>query len=60
VAEAFHRSQDLVGGFGPFEGFGILVVPIDEGADIIFEQPHGGMNTSTEPLSSELGNQRST
>ena len=39
VAEAFHRSQDLVGRFGPFEGPGILVVPIDEGADIGFELP---------------------
>jgi hypothetical protein len=45
----------LVGRFGPFEGLGILVVPIDEGADIGFELPDRGMNTSTEPLSGELG-----
>ena len=55
VAEAFHGSQDLVGRLGPFEGPGILVVPIDEGADIGFEFPDRGMNTSTEPVSAELG-----
>jgi len=55
VAEAFHRSQDLVRRFGPFEGPGIFVVPIDEGADIGFELPDGGMNTSTEPFSGEFG-----
>jgi hypothetical protein len=36
VAEAFNRSQDLVGRFGPFEGPGILVVPIDKRTDIGF------------------------
>jgi hypothetical protein len=44
----------LVGRFGPFEGLGILVVPIDERTDIGFELPDGGMNTSPEPLSGEL------
>jgi hypothetical protein len=29
----------LVGRFGSFKGPGILVVPIDEGADISFELP---------------------
>jgi hypothetical protein len=42
-------------GFGPFDGRGILVVPIDERADIGFELPDGGMNTALEPLSGELG-----
>jgi len=55
MAGAFHRSLDLAGRFGPFEGPGILIVPIDEGADIGFELPDRGMNTSTEPLSRELG-----
>ncbi len=32
-----------------------MVVPIDEGADIGFELLDRGMNTSTEPLSGELG-----
>jgi hypothetical protein len=45
----------LVGRFGPFEGPWILVVAIDEGADIGFELPDRGMNTLTEPLSGELG-----
>jgi hypothetical protein len=44
----------LVGRFGPFEGPGILVVPIDESADIGFEFPDRGMNTSLEPLSGEF------
>jgi len=44
----------LVGRFGPFEGLGILVVPIDESADIGFEFPDRGMNTSLEPLSGEF------
>lgn len=44
----------MVGRFGPFEGPGILVVPIDERADIGFELPDGGMNTSPEPLSAKL------
>jgi hypothetical protein len=32
----------LVGRFGPFEGPGILVVPIDEGADIGYQARDGG------------------
>ena len=55
MAKAFHRSQDLVRRFGPFEGPGIFVVLIDEGADIGFELPDRGVNTSSEPLSSEFG-----
>jgi hypothetical protein len=55
VAEALHRSQDLVRRFGPFERPGIFVVPIDEGADIGFELPDRGVNTSSEPLSIEFG-----
>ena len=39
VAEAFHRGQNLIGRFGPFERLGILVVPIDESADIGLEFP---------------------
>jgi hypothetical protein len=54
VAEAFNRSQDLVGRFGPFEGPWIFVVPIDEGADIGLESPDGGVNTSLDLLSGEL------
>ena len=44
----------MVGRFGPFEGPGILVVPIDKRADVGFELLDGGMNTSPEPLSGEL------
>jgi hypothetical protein len=44
----------LVGRFGPFEGPGILIVPIDKGADIGFELSDGGMNTPLAPLSGEF------
>ena len=44
----------MISGLGPFEGLGILVVPIDEGADIGFELPDRGMDASPEPLSGEL------
>ena len=44
----------MVGRFGPFERPGILVVPIDESADIDFELPDRGMNATLEPLSGEL------
>jgi hypothetical protein len=44
----------LVGRFGPFEGPGILVVPIDERRISAFELPDGGMNAAPEPLSGEL------
>ena len=44
----------MVGRFCPFERPGILVVSIDEGADIGFELADGGMNTALKPLSGEL------
>ena len=44
----------MVGRFCPLERLGILVVPIDEGADIGFELPDGGMYTAPKPLSGEL------
>jgi hypothetical protein len=46
--------------FGPFEGLGILVEPIDERTDIGFELPDGGMNTSPEYFLVSSANQRST
>ena len=55
MAEAFHRCQNLVGRLGPFERPGILVVAIDESADIGFEFPDGGMNAALELFSGELG-----
>jgi len=48
------ESQDLVGGFGPFEWPGILVVVIYESADIGFELSDRSMNSSAEPLSGEF------
>ena len=55
MTEALDRGEDLVGGLGPFEGSGILVVVIDEGADVSFQLLDGGVNTALEPLSGELG-----
>lgn len=54
MAEAFNRSQDLISRFGPFKGPGILVVSIDESADIGFELADGGVDTSAELLSGEF------
>jgi hypothetical protein len=53
VTEALDRGEDLVG-LGPFEGSGILVVVIDEGADVSFQLLDGGVNTALEPLSGKL------
>ena len=44
----------MVGRFGPFERPGILVVPIDESADIGFELPDGCVYASPELLSGEF------
>jgi hypothetical protein len=40
---------------GPFEGLGIFVVQVDEGTDVGLELPDGGVNTSLDLLSGELG-----
>ena len=55
MTEAFDRSQNLVCGLGPFEGLGVLVVAVDEAADVGLQLPHRGMNAASEPLSGELG-----
>jgi hypothetical protein len=44
----------LVGGLGPFEGLGILVATLDEGADVGLQLPDRGVNDPPEPLSGEL------
>ena len=36
-AESLDGGEDFVGGFGPFEGLWVLVVLVDEGADVSFE-----------------------
>jgi hypothetical protein len=50
VAEAFDGSQNLVCGLGPFEGFRISVVRVDEGAYVGLELPDGCVNTSLDLL----------
>ena len=54
MTEALDRGEDLVGGLGPFEGSGILVVPVDEGADIGLQLPDRGMYAPPESLSGEF------
>ena len=54
MAEAFDRSQDLVCGFGPFEGLRVVVVQLDEGTDVGLELLDGGVNTSLDLLSGEF------
>jgi len=44
LAEALDRGQYLVGGLGPFEGLWVLVVAVDEGADVGLQLPDRGMN----------------
>jgi hypothetical protein len=44
----------LVGGRGPFERLGALVVPVDEGVDVGLQLTDRSMNASLESLSGEL------
>ena len=55
LAEAPDRGEYLVGGLGPFEGLGVLVVAVDEGSDIGLQLPDRGMNAPPKALSGELG-----
>ena len=48
-------SEYLVGGLGPFEGLGILVVSVDEGTDVGLELADGGMDSTSEALSCQFG-----
>ena len=50
VTEAFDGVEDVVGGFRPPEGFRVLVVRFDEGADVRFELPCGGMGAPLQLL----------
>jgi hypothetical protein len=54
VAEAFDGSQNLVCGFGPFEGLRVSVVQVDEGTDVGLELPDGGVNASLDLFSGEF------
>jgi hypothetical protein len=50
LAEALGRGAYLGGGLGPFEGLGIVVVAVDEGADVGLPLPDRGMNAVSEPF----------
>jgi hypothetical protein len=54
MAEAFDGSQNLVCGVGPFEGLWVLVMQVDEGADVGLKLPDGGVDTSLDLLSGEF------
>ena len=54
MAEAFDRSQDLVGRLGPFEGPWVFVVQVDEDTDVGLELLDGSVNTSLDLISGEF------
>ena len=53
--EAFGGSEDVVSGFRPPEGFRVLVVRFDEGADVRFGLPCGGMGAPLQLLARRFG-----
>ena len=53
--EAFDGVEDAVGGFRPPEGFRIPVVRFDEGTDIRFGLPCGGMDARLRLSSRRFG-----
>ena len=54
MAEAFDRSQDLVGRLGPFEGPWVFVVQVDEDTDVGLELLDGSVNTSLDLIYGEF------
>jgi len=54
LAEALDRLEDLVGGFGPFEGLAGFVVRLDVGEDGLAESGNAGVRA---PLEGVLGEQ---
>ena len=52
--------EDLFGGLGPHEGFGVGVPVGDPGADVAFEVVHAAVVAAFEELAGEFGEQRST
>ena len=52
--ERLTGGEYLVGGRGPFDGLGVLVVLGGEGADVGLQLSDRGMNAPPEPLSGEL------
>ena len=53
--EAFDGGEDVVGGFGPLEGFGVFVVLVDEGADVGFELAGRVVHTALQLLARQFG-----
>src|SRR3546814_8483881 len=60
LAEAFDGGEDVVGGFGPAAGRGLLVVGCDEGPDIGFQLPDRGVDATLDLLGGQLAEPTST
>ena len=55
MAEAFHRGEDLIGGFCPLEGLRVFVVTLDEREDIRFESFDQGVHAALQLLAGQFG-----
>lgn len=55
LAEALDGGEYLVGGLGPLVGFGVLVVALDEGANVGFELSGRGVDATPQLLAGEFG-----
>ena len=59
-AEAFYGGEDIVGRFGPAEGFWIVVDRLDVGSDRRFQLFGGAMDAAADLLFGDVGEKRST
>jgi hypothetical protein len=59
-AEAFHDGEDIVGGFGPAEGFWIILDRVDVGSDRRFQLFGGAMDAASDLLFGMSVKKRST
>ena len=53
--EAFDGGEDAVGGFGPPEGLGVVVVLFDEGVDVGFELSGRGVHAAPQLFARQFG-----
>ena len=53
-AEALDGAEDVIGGFGPFEGFGVLVCRVDVVEDGALQLLGGAMDAGDIPISVEI------
>jgi hypothetical protein len=55
LAEALNSGEDAVGRLGPWEGPGICVVNVDEGADVVLQLLGGPVDAAPDVLVGEQG-----